>query len=47
MGKKIRLTESELVTLLEKIVKEVKKEEKVNKLNETRKERILNRKKLK
>jgi hypothetical protein len=47
MGKKIRLTESELVTLLEKIVKEVKKEEKINKLNETRKERILNRKKLK
>lgn len=43
MGKKIRLTESELVDLLEKIVKEVKREEKISKLNENRKAILKNR----
>jgi hypothetical protein len=46
MGRKIRLTESELVDLLEKIVKEAKKEERVKKINESRKERILNRRRI-
>jgi hypothetical protein len=36
MARKIRLTESELVNLLEKIVLEAKKEEKIKKINETR-----------
>lgn len=47
MARKIRLTESELVDLLEKIVKEAKKEERLNKINESRKARLLNRRGLK
>lgn len=46
MARKIRLTESELVDLLEKIVKEAKKEEKLNKINESRRHRSLNRKRM-
>jgi hypothetical protein len=47
MGKKIRLTESELVDLLEKIVKEAKKEERLKKINESRVERLSSRKRTK
>lgn len=47
MARKIRLTESELVDLLEKIVKEAKKEERLNKINESRKAKLLNRRGLK
>jgi hypothetical protein len=47
MGKKIRLTESELVSLLEKIVKEAKREEKINAINENRKLKLRNQRKTK
>ena len=43
MARKIRLTESELVNLLEKIVLEAKKEEKIKKINETRKLALRNK----
>jgi hypothetical protein len=47
MGKKIRLTESELVSLLEKIVKEAKREEKINAINENRKIKLRKQRKTK
>lgn len=47
MARKIRLTESELVDLLEKIVKEAKREERLNKLNESKKARLLDRRRMK
>jgi len=47
MGKKIRLTESELINLLERIVTEHKKEEKINKINESRREKLQNRRRIK
>jgi len=43
MARKIRLTESELVNLLEKIVLEAKKEEKIKKINESRNSRLRDR----
>lgn len=47
MARKIRLTESELVNLLEKIVKEAKKEERINKINESRRAKLLDRRRMK
>lgn len=47
MARKIRLTESELVNLLEKIVKEAKKEEKIKKINESRRSTLIGRRKMK
>ena len=43
MARKIRLTESELVNLLEKIVKETKREERMKSINESRNLRLRDR----
>lgn len=43
MARKIRLTESELINLLEKIVKEAKREEKIKSINESRSLRMRDR----
>jgi DNA-binding TFAR19-related protein (PDSD5 family) len=47
MAKKIRLTESELIDLLEKIVKETKREEKIKRISESKNLRPLKSKRLK